>query len=1136
MKNIKQVFLLTAILAVFFVLAAAPALANTATVTSITDANSNLTAWITGTEPHILMLDADNWTGTGTITIPSEINNLKIQSNNESKELNVSIVAASRTTVLNLTIKDLNLNVTAASDQHGIDIDGVTGTTLFLEDNNTIRGNLTGVHVGYGNFLTITAIESVKDTNHLKIYGGESSAGIGGSYQEASGEVVINGFVVIDEAMGGNAVIGGGGAAIGGGGSESGTVTISGPVRIKMATGGNSGGNGGGAAIGGGGGDGAGTVTVSNAAIIESAIGGCGEYGGGAAIGGGGGGANIAGGAGTVTISNAAIIEAAMGGTGDDGGGAAIGSGGCGVNRDGKDGIVTVSDATIIKATGGPGGDGCGAAIGSGGGGYSGVSGAGIVTLSNATIIEATGGRGGVDSGGGAAIGGGGGGYNGVSGAGIVMISNATKIYTVTGGSGNRNSGGGAAIGGGSGKVGGVGTVTISDATIIETAVGGSKGSSSSGGAAIGGGGGGYNDVGGDGNVTINGGTIVVTPTGSHYAIGGGQGRTNGNSTITIDGGSIRTTTGTLLGGAPKNSAGNSVEPYTIDFGPQNAKKRYNMTNAEVTPPCAFSSYTDENGRLYLYKTPSGSPILTGITTQPKNTAAFVDGSASFTVTAVGNYQWQKNISGTWTNITSGGILSTYIINPVAIGNAGSYRVVVTDSASNTFNSNEVTLVVLSTQPANTAAFEGKPASVSVTTTHETLPAGLSYQWYFESTPVGVNSATYTIGSMNSGYYGNYTLTVRNSTDNVSVSDQAHIKVVGNPESTAAFEGNTASFETTLTGTLPTGFSYQWQKNNSGFADITGETGTELSFSAADKTNDAGEYQLLIKNGTTVVSTSDAVWLTVVTHPSDITEFENRDITFAVTQTPEASVSGVTLTYEWYKSPDTTNPITGATTHELAMTNISPADSGSYSAKIDGITDLSDPADLTLLAHPVNQTIQEHHLTTFVVTDISGLSYQWLVDKNDTNGFVELAGETNASLSINALLNMNDWKYKVQVTGSGIDGTIESDVVVLTVTKTPSSGGYGDENVKVVDGNGFGQQQPQQNGTATNGTNGTEQQNGTNVSQNQSNPEQETGGGNNNGLPSWIWIVVVIIVIIIGGVAYWYFYKRNKEKETSDKN
>lgn len=117
------------------------------------------------------------------------------------------------------------------------------------------------------------------------------------------------------------------------------------------------------------------------------------------------------------------------------------------------------------------------------------------------------------------------------------------------------------------------------------------------------------------------------------------------------------------------------------------------------------------------------------IGTQPSGTTKTAFESASFTVAATASdtgaltYQWQKSISGTWTNI-SGATSSTFTIASVATSDAGDYRVVVTNtynSATAVTNSNTAVLAV---DPAMLSA-AGVP---TVTATFDTLNS-ISVSW-----------------------------------------------------------------------------------------------------------------------------------------------------------------------------------------------------------------------------------------------------------------------------------------------------------------------------------------------------------------------------------------------------------------------
>jgi hypothetical protein len=70
-------------------------------------------------------------------------------------------------------------------------------------------------------------------------------------------------------------------------------------------------------------------------------------------------------------------------------------------------------------------------------------------------------------------------------------------------------------------------------------------------------------------------------------------------------------------------------------------------------------------------------------TTQPSSLSRAVGASATFTIVATGTgtltYRWQKLSGSVWNNI-SGATSASYTIASVILGNAGSYRCLVTNS------------------------------------------------------------------------------------------------------------------------------------------------------------------------------------------------------------------------------------------------------------------------------------------------------------------------------------------------------------------------------------------------------------------------------------------------------------------------
>jgi hypothetical protein len=172
------------------------------------------------------------------------------------------------------------------------------------------------------------------------------------------------------------------------------------------------------------------------------------------------------------------------------------------------------------------------------------------------------------------------------------------------------------------------------------------------------------------------------------------------------------------------------------------------------------------------------------ILVQPSATSATVGTAASFTVFAIGfppvTYVWKKD--GT---AIAGATSATYTIASVAIGDAGSYTVVVTDplgSATSIAATLTVTAAVtaptITTQPSATSVTAGTAASFTVAASGT---APLTYVWRKDGTAIaGATSATYTIAAVATGDAGSYTVVVTNSAGSAT-SNAATLTVTAAP-------------------------------------------------------------------------------------------------------------------------------------------------------------------------------------------------------------------------------------------------------------------------------------------------------------------------------------------------------------------
>ena len=395
--------------------------------------------------------------------------------------------------VLNLTLKDVKIDVSDTGDQYDWDqkgkaalsVQGKGNVEIELDGDNELKSGTQSAGLEKTSTGTLTLKDDNNEAGSLTATGGFNSAGIGGGYLGDGKNITITGGTV-------NATGGSSGAGIGGGRDGKGeNITITGGTV-------NATGNEDGAGIGGGSSGSGENITINGGEVTAS--GGDNWDDCGAGIGGGNGGVG----------KNITITGGTVNATGGYGGGAA-GIGGAFANGEN----ITITGGTV-NAAGSYFDHGMGAGIG-GGGNSSGNN----ITITGGTV-NVTGGYGG-----GAGIGG------GAEGGGGNNITIKGGTVTATGGGYRGNSGAG--IGGGSSGSGE--NITINDGKV--TATGGSY-AAGIGGGSVGAWGG---AEGGSGkNITINGGTVNATGTDGGAGIGGGE---NGNGEdITITGGEVKATGG----------------------------------------------------------------------------------------------------------------------------------------------------------------------------------------------------------------------------------------------------------------------------------------------------------------------------------------------------------------------------------------------------------------------------------------------------------------------------------------------------------------------------------------------------------------------------------------------------------------
>jgi hypothetical protein len=425
------------------------------------------------------------------------------------------------------------------------------------------------------------------------------------------------------------------------------------------------------------------------------------------------------------------------------------------------------------------------------------------------------------------------------------------------------------------------------------------------------------------------------------------------------------------------------------------------------------------------------------ISGQPQSQTVAAGANVTFSVTATGTpaptYQWRiggVNIDGATT--------ASLQLNGVAVANAGSYDVVVTNSVSSV-TSNAAGLTVtegaaISTQPVTQTVIVGTQVTLTVAATGTPTP---TYQWRKNGADLtGAANNSLDLGAVSLADAGNYDVVVSNST-NTATSEVAVVTVTQapsistQPASQSIATGAEATFTVQATGfPAPT---YQWQKGGNV---ITGATNASYTI-AQTVAADAGAYTVVVTNSLGSL-TSEAATLTVTlgaaitTQPVSQTVAVGTQVTLTVVATGSPAP-----TYQWRKNG---SAITGATASTLDLGTVALADEGNYDVVVtNSIGSATSDAAVIIVTEtpaintqPVSQTVTAGTAVTFTVaaTGTPTPTYQW------RKGGVDISGATSTSFIITSPALADAADYDVVVTNS--IGNVTSAAATLTVNIGPA--------------------------------------------------------------------------------------------------
>lgn len=284
-----------------------------------------------------------------------------------------------------------------------------------------------------------------------------------------------------------------------------------------------------------------------------------------------------------------------------------------------------------------------------------------------------------------------------------------------------------------------------------------------------------------------------------------------------------------------------------------------------------------------------------GITNNPANTSACLNGNASFSVTASGSnltYQWQVSTDGgtNWNNV-AGATAATLNLTAVTAGmNNNRYRAVVYSCGPAGTNSAAAILTItnpanITTQPTDATVCPNNSASFSVAVNGTSL----TYQWQVSTNGggaytniAGATAATYTIASVTAAQNNNMYRVIVNGTctvDLTSAGATLHINqpvnITSDPVDNELCAGENAAFTVIATGTS---ISYQWQVSVNGgpFVNVTnggvysGATTGTLTITGATTAMNGYTYRAIVDGPPCGAVTSGAGSLTVHSLPGAV--------------------------------------------------------------------------------------------------------------------------------------------------------------------------------------------------------------------------------------------------------------------------
>lgn len=492
--------------------------------------------------------------------------------------------------------------------------------------------------------------------------------------------------------------------------------------------------------------------------------------------------------------------------------------------------------------------------------------------------------------------------------------------------------------------------------------------------------------------------------------------------------------------------------------------------NPSATVTYSLVSVTDAGSCPSTNLSGSFTPVIAPvITTIPTNATLCTGVASSIPVVVAGTnvtYQWQISTDGgaTWTDLANGAdynnvtSASLSVMNPTAGMATNQYRVIYGSVACGSQTSAAITVTLgtastFVTNPTDATTCSGSTAAFNVT-----LSTPTAVQWQVSidggatwSNIAGQTAVDLILTNVDLNANGYQYRAIMDGCGGVIESDPATLTVnesaviTSQPSAVTVCVGDDASFTVATSGPNVT---YQWQLSTDGgstWVDLAGETGVTLDVTNIDATMDGNLYQVVVTNPCTTglnsipASIVVATTATITAQPEDESACEGSDAIFTI-----ATAGGSTI--QWQESQDngaTWTNITGATGTTLTVSAVTINMSGyMYRAQVASCPAaiISDEVSLivnelvTIATQPTDVNACSGSDATFTVTTAGGTgSYQWQISPDNGTTWVDIPGETNASLTLTAVsAPLNGTMFRVVI--NSVNNTCTVGLISGTAT------------------------------------------------------------------------------------------------------